>query len=186
MQELFSGSSADGSLAMDAFVCMNDKADSDDSDEFNDMSNYPPPEDVVAEDSNTLPSPLHKSSPSTDKASSSSGIKRPRGIKSPAKRGVKPKKPKTRMGQTTDDISTTLQALKEALTSPPPPPPPPTSDPHARLWERLEEMTITTDQKLMVSTFLASKDQKGLRSFLCSSSETTFQTWVYKLLSGDM
>jgi hypothetical protein len=183
MQELFSGSSADGSLAMDAFVCMNDKADSDDSDEFNDMSNYSPPEDVVAEDSDTLPSPLHKSSPSTDKASSSSGIKRPRGIKSPAKRGVKPK---TRMGQTADDISTTLQASKEALTSPPPPPPPPTSDPHARLWERLEEMRITTDQKLMVGTFLASKDQKGLRGFLCSSSETTFQTWVYKFLSGDM
>jgi hypothetical protein len=44
-------------------------------------------------------------------------------------------------------------------------------------------MTLTTDQKLMVGTFLASKDQKGLRGFLCGSSEKTFQCWVYKFLS---
>ena len=35
-------------------------------------------------------------------------------------------------------------------------------------------MTLTTDQKLIVGTFLASKDQKGMRGFLSASAETTF------------
>jgi hypothetical protein len=48
MQELFSNSSADGSLTMDTFGCMNDKADSDDSNDFNDMSSYVVPKDVLA------------------------------------------------------------------------------------------------------------------------------------------
>jgi hypothetical protein len=185
MQELFNSSSAYASLAMDSFGCMNDKADSDDSNDFNEMSSYAAPEDVLAEDSDTLPSPLQmppKPFLSGDKASSSSGIKRRLG-KAPVNSGMKPKKPKTRTGQAADDISSTLQALKEALTTPPPPPPPPTSDPHAALWERLEGMTITTDQKVTVGTFLASKDQKGLCGFLCGSSEKTFQSWVYKFLS---
>jgi hypothetical protein len=133
MQELFSNSSADGSLAMDSFGCMNDKADSDDSNDFNEMSSYAAPEDVLAEDSDTLPSPLQmppEPSVSGDKASSSSGIKCRLG-KAPVNNGMKPK---TRTGQAADDISSTLQALKEALTTPPPPPPPPASDPHVSLW----------------------------------------------------
>jgi hypothetical protein len=185
MQELFSNSSADGSLAMDSFGCMNDKADSDESNDFNEMSSYAAPEDVLAEDSDTLPSPLQmppEPSLSGDKASSSSGIKRRLG-KAHVNSGMKPKKPKTRTWQAADDISSTLQALKEALTTTPPPPPPPTSDPHAALWERLEGITRTTDLKVTVGTFLDSKDQKGLRGFLCGSSEKTFQSWVYKFLS---
>jgi hypothetical protein len=43
---------------MDSFGCMNDKADFDDSNDFNDMSNYAAPKDVFAEDSDTLSSPL--------------------------------------------------------------------------------------------------------------------------------
>jgi hypothetical protein len=114
---------------------------------------------------------------SGDKASSSFGIKRHLG-KAPCSIGVKPK---TRTGHEIDDISSTLQAL-EALTTPPPPLPPPTFDPHEPLWEWLEGMPIIIDQKLMVGTFLASKDQKGLCGFLCGSSEKTFQSWVYKFL----
>jgi hypothetical protein len=44
-------------------------------------------------------------------------------------------------------------------------------------------MTLTTDQKLMVGTFLASKEQKGMRSFLSGSSEVTFQSWIFKFLT---
>jgi hypothetical protein len=110
------------------------------------MSSYVAPEDVLAEDTDTLPSPLHlpsEPSLSGDKVSSSSRIKCRLG-KAPVNSGVKPK---THTGQAADDISSTLQDLKEALTTPPPPPPLPTFDPHAALWERLEGMTLTTDKK---------------------------------------
>jgi hypothetical protein len=135
MQELFSNSSANGPLAMDPFGCMNDKADSDDCNDFNDMSSYAAPEDVLAEDSDTLPPPLQmplELSLSGDRASSSSRIKHHLGM-APVNSGVKLKKLKTCTGQVADDISSTLHALKEALTTPPPPPP--ASDPHAALWE---------------------------------------------------
>lgn len=189
MQELFSESSAHGSLAMDAFGTMNDKADSDGSDDFNnDFSSYAAPEDMLGDDSDTLPSPFadpscNQSSPGGENSSSSSGVKRTRDIKSAMKRRVRQK---TRMGQTNDEICSTLQELKQALAAPPPPPPPPPCDPHVVLWHRLEAMTITTDQKLSVGTYLATKERKDLRGFLCASSETTFQTWVFKFLSGDI
>jgi hypothetical protein len=51
------------------------------------------------------------------------------------------------------------------------------------LWQRLENMTLTTDQKLMVGTFLASKEQKRMRSLLSGSSEVTFQSWIFKFLT---
>jgi hypothetical protein len=57
MHELFSNNNAYGSLATNSFGCMNDKADSDDSNDFNDMSSYAAPKDVLAEDSDSLPSP---------------------------------------------------------------------------------------------------------------------------------
>jgi hypothetical protein len=44
-------------------------------------------------------------------------------------------------------------------------------------------MTITTDQKLLVGTFLASNEQKGMCGFLSASAEITFQSWVFKFLS---
>jgi hypothetical protein len=51
------------------------------------------------------------------------------------------------------------------------------------LWQRLENMTLTTDQKVMVGTFLAHKDQKGMRGFLSGLAEVIFQSWVFKFLS---
>ncbi|OEL26993.1 hypothetical protein BAE44_0011988 [Dichanthelium oligosanthes] len=62
-------------------------------------------------------------------------------------------------------------------------PPPMPSNSDVALWQRLEKMTITTDQKLLVGTFLASNEQKGMRDFLSASAEITFQSWVFKFLS---
>jgi hypothetical protein len=86
------------------------------------------------------------------------------------------------MSRVEDAITTTLVELQNEIKKPPPPPPPMRSSDDI-LWQRLENMTLTTNQKLMVETFLASKGQKELRSFLSGSSEVTFQSWVFKFFS---
>jgi hypothetical protein len=86
------------------------------------------------------------------------------------------------MSKIGEDISNTLVELCNELKQPPPPPPMP-SNSDVALWQRLENMTITTDQKLLVGTFLASNEQKGMHGFLSASTEITFQSWVFKFLS---
>ena len=184
MQELFINSSADGSLAMEATTCMNETHPGDDSD-FNDdvcsdFSNYPQPVHDLGDDSDTLPSPNHHPSQSVDHSSSSSGLKRPQGEGVPAKRNVKPK---SRTTKVVDELSATLVELRNDLKKPPPPAPMPFVNPDAMLWQRLENMTITTDQKLIVGTYLAHKDQKGMRGFLSAASNMAFESWVLKHLS---
>lgn len=184
MQELFINSSADGSLAMEATTCMNETHPGDDSD-FNDdvcsdFSNYPQPVHDLGDDSDTLPSPNHHPSQSVDHSSSSSGLKRPQGEGVPAKRNVKPK---SRTTKVVDELSATLVELRNDLKKPPPPVPMPFVNPDAILWQRLDNMTITTDQKLMIGTYLAHKDQKGMRGFLSAASDITFESWVLKHLS---
>jgi hypothetical protein len=114
-----------------------------------------------------------------ENSSSSSGMKRLRAEGKHAKRDVRPK---SRMSKIGDTIATTLVTLQNEIKKPAPAPPPmPNSD--GILWRRLENMTLTTDQKAMVGTFLAHKDQKDMRGFLSGSAEVTFQSWVFKFLS---
>ncbi|CAN6284483.1 unnamed protein product [Urochloa humidicola] len=181
MQELFMGTNANGSLAIDQDTCMNDcdGSESDDSQGLNDMSGYALPEDLTGDDSDTLPSPI--SNKPGGESSSQVGTKRPRGSKSPSK---KPKKPKSRFAESTEQLNSTLVSLQKFLSAPAPqmlqPP-----NPHASLWERLEAMTITTDDKITVAQYLSHKDREGLRDFLSISSDTTLQTWVYKFLTAE-
>jgi hypothetical protein len=187
MQELFLNSSTDGSLAMDANTCINEtQADGDndyDDDICNDLFSYAPPEDNLGDDSDTLPSPISgqpsMASQVAEQSSSSSGVKRLRSKGKAHKRDVRPK---SCMSRVEDAITTTLVELQNEIKKPPPPPPPMRSSDDI-LWQRLENMTLTTNQKLMVETFLASKGQKELRSFLSGSSEVTFQSWVFKFFS---
>lgn len=190
MEELFKGSHADGSLAMDQETCLDaDKGcDSDDSGGLNDTSGYARPIDLEGDDSDTLPSPEGpKNSPnyaaSGDNSSSSPrrcGKKRPRGVKSPSK---KPTKPKSRFSDATEDINTTMKAIAKSLTEPPPAPPVPTyENPHAELWKRLEALPIRTDDKITVGVYLARPENEGMRGWLNGSSNTTLETWVYRFL----
>ncbi|CAO2209878.1 unnamed protein product [Urochloa humidicola] len=184
MQELFMGTNADGSLATDQDTCMNDYDDSgsDDSQGLNDMSGYAAPEDLTGDDSDTLPSPMsHKVGGESSASTSQAGTKRPRGAKSPSK---KSKKPKSRFAESTEQLNSTLVLLQKFLSAPAPQVPLP-PNPHASLWERLEAMTITTDDKITIGQYLAHKDREGLRDFLSSSSDTTLQTWVYKFLTSE-
>lgn len=164
------------------------KEESDDSE--NDMSIYAPPEEVPA-DSDTLPIG------GEDNSSFCSGTKRPMdkiyNVDNPSSSGVKHSTEKrdnggssskkavkeSRIGKSADEINSTLQALLTSLASPPPVvPPSPPCDPHGKLWERLESMTITTDQKLTVGTFLATKENKDLRGILCSSSDNVLDLGI--------
>jgi hypothetical protein len=167
---------------MDVNTCMdNNKLDEDngyDDDVYNDFSNYTQPEVDLGYDSDTIPSPTIPSQVG-EQGSSSSGVKRPRRAKSPTKRDVRPRSCMSKIGE---DINTTMVELRNELKQLPPPPAMP-SNSDAALWQRLENMTITTDQKLLVGTFLASNEQKGMRGLLSASAEITFQSWVFKFLS---
>ncbi|XBH59263.1 hypothetical protein VPH35_080554 [Triticum aestivum] len=55
MQELFTGTSADGSLAMDQHTCTIDSDDSDNDEGLYDLNCYPQYEGPLEEDSDTLP-----------------------------------------------------------------------------------------------------------------------------------
>jgi hypothetical protein len=65
-------------------------------------------------------------------------------------------RPKSRIFRVGDAITTILVELQNEIKKPPPPPPPMRSSDDI-LWQRLENMALTTDQKLMVRIFLASK-----------------------------
>uniref|UniRef100_A0A0E0BKP4 Uncharacterized protein n=1 Tax=Oryza glumipatula TaxID=40148 RepID=A0A0E0BKP4_9ORYZ len=107
MQELFSGSNANGSLAIDQQTCYNidRKSDSSDHEGLNDMSTYAHPINIAKEDSDTLPSD----------------------VKSPSKRQPKPK---SRFTDVTEKIGNTMDRLVNQLASPPPPPMPQLCDPY--------------------------------------------------------
>nr|CAB3484965.1 unnamed protein product [Digitaria exilis] len=196
MEELFVGSSADGSLAMDQETCLNDDGNSSDNSEsewMNDTTCYAQHVDLAGDDSDTLPEIKgHKkglfSIASGDDSSSSmphAGKKRPRG-KFPSK---KPQKSRSRFAEATKEINTTMKAIVQALAEPPPPPPLPTPQPggaHASLWKKIEALPINTEDKVSIGVYLARPEQEGMRDFLSASSDNTLETWVYKFLcTGD-
>jgi hypothetical protein len=79
-------------------------------------------------------------------------------------------------------IATTLVDLQNEIKKPAPPPPIIRNSDEI-VWERLEKMTLTTGQKVMIGEYLAHKNQKGMRGFLSAVSETTFESWIFKFLS---
>ncbi|KAL5212717.1 hypothetical protein ABZP36_023564 [Zizania latifolia] len=63
-----------------------------------------------------------------------------------------------------------MKSLREAFqTTAPPPIPQLITDPHERLWQRLEAIPMTPDQRVLVGEFLSSKENKDKRSWLCSA-----------------
>ncbi|KAF7103416.1 hypothetical protein CFC21_104405 [Triticum aestivum] len=177
MQELFTGTSADGFLAMDQHTCTIDFDDSDNDEGLYDLNCYPQYEGPLEEDSDTLPT-THCGDNSTS-STSRVGKKRPRGSKSPTK---KPPRTKSRFVEPAEEINSTLRSLQQSLVAAPPPMPQ-VVDPYASLWKRLEELPITTDQRITVGVHLSCKDNEGLRGWLCSASEKTFETWVCKFFA---
>ncbi|CAO2205470.1 unnamed protein product [Urochloa humidicola] len=186
MKELFTGSSADGSLATDQNTCMDnsDGSDSDDSRELFDLNCYTQPEDPPGEDSDTLPTPP-RHAPVDNNSSSTSRVskKHPRGNKSPTKKPKKksPKK-KSRFAESTDEIIATMKSLRDTLVGTAPPQMPQLTDPHAVLWQKLEAIPMTPDQRVLVGEHLSSKENKGKRGWFCNASADTLHAWVFKFL----
>ncbi|KAE8819884.1 hypothetical protein D1007_02258 [Hordeum vulgare] len=82
----------------------------------------------------------------------------------------------------TEEINSTLRSLQQSLAAAPPPMPQ-VVDPYATLWKKLEELPITTDQRIALGMHLSCKDNEGLRGWLCSASDKTFETWVWKFFA---
>ncbi|XP_044954899.1 uncharacterized protein LOC123405167 [Hordeum vulgare subsp. vulgare] len=189
MQELFTGTSADGSLAMDQHTCTIDSDDLDSDEGLYDLNIYPQYEGPLEEDSDTLPTtyvpkrpPIPVGGDNSSSSTSRVGTKRPRGSRSPTK---KPSKTKSRFVESAEEINSTLRSLQQSLIAAAPPQMPQVVDPYASLWQRLEVLPITTDQRITVGVHLSSKDNEGLRSGLCSASDKTFETWVSKFFNKD-
>ncbi|KAM3208386.1 hypothetical protein ACQJBY_063209 [Aegilops geniculata] len=186
MQELFTGTSADGSLAMDQHTCTIDSDDSDNDEGLYDLNCYPQYEGPLEEDSDTLPTthcpkrpPVPVGGDNSSSSTSRVGKKRPRGSRSPTK---KPPRTKSRFVESAEEINSTLRSLQQSLAAAPSPMPQ-VVDPYATLWKRLEELPITTDQRITVGVHLSCKDNEGLRGWLCSASDKTFETWVCKFFA---
>lgn len=181
MKELFSGSSANGSLAMDQNTCMDnsDGSDSDEPRELFDLNTYTQSEDQLGEDSDTLPTPTRDAAVGNSSSGTSrAGKKFPRGSKSPTK---KPKK-RSRLAQCNDEITATMKSLRDTLVGTAPPQMPQLSDPHAALWQKLEAIPMTPDQRVLVGEHLSTKENKGKRGWLCNASADTLHAWVFKFL----
>ncbi|TVU10935.1 hypothetical protein EJB05_44490, partial [Eragrostis curvula] len=181
MKELFTGSSADGSFAADQNTCMDgsDGSDSDDSRDLIDLNCYTQPEDPLGEDSDTLPTPTRHANVDNNSSSTSRGnSKRPKGKKTLTE---KPQN-KSRLAESTEEITATMKSLRETLAATAPPQMPQFIDPHATLWQKLETIPMTSDQRVLVGEHLSSKENKGKRSWLCNASAETLHAWVFKFL----
>lgn len=117
MEELFQGTSDDGSLAVDQETCLDDGDNNNDSGGMNVLSSYGPHVDLTNDDSDTLPSTGENCSSNKARI----GMKRGRGMKSPSK---KPPKSKSHFTEATEDTNTTMKAVVKALVEPPSPPAP--------------------------------------------------------------
>ncbi|XP_037450994.1 uncharacterized protein LOC119321403 [Triticum dicoccoides] len=121
MQELFTGTSADGSLAMDQHTCTIDSDDSDNDEGLYDLNCYPQYEGPLEEDSDTLPTtygpkrpPVHAGADNSSSSTSRVGTKRPRGSRSPSK---KRQKIKSRLAESAEEINSTLKSLQQSLAA---------------------------------------------------------------------
>uniref|UniRef100_A0ACD5ZAD1 Uncharacterized protein n=1 Tax=Avena sativa TaxID=4498 RepID=A0ACD5ZAD1_AVESA len=186
MQELFTGSSVDGSLAMDQNTCMDvsDDSDSDDSRELLDLNSYTPPEDPLGDDSDTILSQTLNAA--GDKNSRSnytrSGIKRSRAnpvCTLPTKKATKYKR---RLVESNDKIIATMKSLRDTLVATAPPQISQLTDPHRTLWQRLETIPLTPDQRITVGEHLSTKENETKRDWLCNASDSTLHAWVFKFL----
>ncbi|TVU30757.1 hypothetical protein EJB05_22394, partial [Eragrostis curvula] len=59
-----------------------------------------------------------------------------------------------------------MKSIRETLAATAPPQMPQLIDPHATLWQKLETIPMTSDQRVLVGEHLSSKENKALPSIL--------------------
>ncbi|KAF8759308.1 hypothetical protein HU200_010346 [Digitaria exilis] len=83
----------------------------------------------------------------------------------------------------TTDVSASIAMLVDSLLKPPPPPPIPVqpvvpADPYANLWKRINDLTVTSKDKLVIVDHLSKPNQDVLRSYLNCSPDSMLHEWV--------
>ncbi|KAJ1258179.1 hypothetical protein BS78_07G139300 [Paspalum vaginatum] len=189
MEELYIDSSATGSFARDQNTCLadNDDADNDESEDLIDLNYEAPIDDLGGDDSDTLPSPPMKGL--RGNTVSNNNNKRPRGSKSPTKTTFKTK---SRLIECSNEVNATMKSLRDTLACIPPPQMsapqmpalqmPQMADPHASLWQRLEAIPLTPDQRVIIGEHLSAKENERKCGWLSNASDDTLNAWVFKFL----
>ncbi|KAL6598515.1 hypothetical protein ACP70R_046214 [Stipagrostis hirtigluma subsp. patula] len=203
LQELFSGSTADGSFMQDA--CTAAELDNDGFDKFammNDMPGYDETKVPQGEDSDKLESDSDDcqevaavAATSSQVSSSNIGTLKPnmKSFKRVGKKTVPAahsnKASKSRPSSVVHDnnetdvlLTTTLVGIKDTLAKPIQTVAPP--DPNGPLWEMLKTIALPPDDKMAVGMYLCKPEFQIHRSFLISMGQEYLERWVYKHLSG--
>lgn len=205
LEELFSGSTADGSFMQDPSTAA-DEDDTDMLDTMNDMSNYEETDAPRGEDSDKLESDSDECQEvaalaATASQVSSSNVQSMKPNRKCFKRfgksntlpaatkidkAKKLKSKSSRASQEDDDmdvkLTNSLEKIEQALAKPVQVAPP--TDPNAPLWEMLKQIALPADDRLAVGVHLCKTEFQFLRGFLVSMGQEYLERWVYKYLSG--
>ncbi|CAN6362918.1 unnamed protein product [Urochloa humidicola] len=204
LQELFSGSTADGSFMQDPSTAAEDEDDeADKQNMMNDISNYDQADAPQGEDSDKLESDSDECQvvaalAATASQVSSSNVQSVKPNKKSFKRTGKANtlpaatkndranKSKSKHASQDDDvdvkITNSLEKIEQALVKPMQVAPPP--DPNTPLWDMLKQIALTADDRLVVGAHLCKPEFQVLRGFLVNMGQDYLERWVYKFLSG--
>ena len=170
MEELFFDKShADGSLAADQ-TTVNVPDDTDDNDGIKEIEGYNLTADTDEDvDSDTIA----RHSPKTDLDGKPSSKKR-KCEKLDSKKSAKSK-------VSTTDVAASIVMLAGSLSKPPPVPVQPVVpvDPYANLWKRINDLPITSKDRLVIVAYLSKPDQDVLRSYLNCSPDSMLHEWIF-------
>ncbi|CAN6201335.1 unnamed protein product [Urochloa humidicola] len=204
LQELFSGSTVDGSFMQDPSTTAEDEDDeADKQNMMNDMSNYDQTDAPRGEDSDKLESDSDECQvvaalAATASQVSSSNIQSMKPNKKSFKRAGKAntlpaatkndRANKTKSKHASQDhdvdvkITNSLEKIEQALVKPVQVAPPP--DPNTPLWDMLKQIALTADGRLAVGAHLCKPEFQVLRGFLVNMGQDYLEHLVYKFLSG--
>ena len=80
------------------------------------------------------------------------------------------------------DISITMKEIVKALVESPPPPAPQPGGTHAQLWQKIEALPITAEDKISLGVYLLFPEKQVMRDFLASSSDKTLDLCLQVLM----
>lgn len=207
LQELFSGSTADGSFMQDpATAAEADQDGTDVHDMMNNMANYDKADDLHGQDSDKLESDSDDCQEvaaltATSSQVSSSSVKTMKTKKMNFKRVGKSNAlpPTARIGRasksntkpspacagddTDVELTNTLKSIQHNLAKPVQVAP--LSDPNAPLWDMLKKIALTAEDRLTVGLHLCKPQFQVHRSFLINMGQEYLERWVLKHLSGE-
>ncbi|KQJ82139.1 hypothetical protein BRADI_5g06624v3, partial [Brachypodium distachyon] len=195
LQELFSGSSADGTFMHDPSTAADSDNECDTQENINDMSAYAETKCPDGEDSNKLESDSDDCKEVAAVAAANVGGLKPnkKNFKRPGKQKASQSNKKTKSPAAACDdndmdvmLTSTLVGIKENLTKPiqtlPPPLPP---DPNAPLWNMLKNIASPSDDKMAVGMYLCKPELQVQRNFLMAMGEEYHERWVLNHFSRD-